>query len=135
MAEKEQKRPKNNKRRRRGRGSRRQEKKTQQGPQKPAVICSICEKPIEVISTAVSGLSQGDIAHLECVVRHLEQSEQLSDSQRILYIGQGNFAVVQYRNEHKQGAFTILKRITHETSEQAKKLKQSIGDRLPRVPV
>ncbi len=135
MAEKEQGRSKSGKRRKRGRGNRKQEQKIQQGPAKPAVICSLCEKPIEVISTAVSGMSTGDIAHLECVIRHLEQSEQLSDSQRIIYIGQGNFAVVQYRNEHKQGAFTIVKRITHETSEQTKLFKQSIGDRLPQVPM
>ncbi len=132
MAEREnQGRPRTGKKRRRYKGNKKGN--APQVPAKPAVLCSMCEKPIEIISTAVSGFQKEEIAHLECVINHFEQSEKLNERQRVIYIGQGSFAVVEYRNEQKQGSFSIIKKIVHEDGERKKQLKLAIQDRLPSV--
>lgn len=122
---------KTGKKRRRFKGSRRS--RAPKKPQLPAVICSICEKPIDIISTAVSGFQKEEIAHIECVIGHLEESQDLTDRQKVVYIGQGSFAVVEYKNAQKHGSFTVVKKIAHEDGEQKKQLKASIQDRLPEI--
>ena len=126
-----QRRSKSGKRKKRNKGSRREQLPQ---PQDTSLVnCSVCGKPIEIISTAVTGFSDDEIAHLECVIKHLESVEELTSRQRIIYAGQGAFAVVEYKNEHKQGAFSIVRRITHETAEGKKKLNHTIQYRLPPV--
>jgi|GEM_PF-5731161 len=124
---------KSGKRRKRSKGQKKE--KQVREPQKNPVICSMCSKPIEIISTAVSGLESGEIAHLECMAKHYEKVEQVNERQRVLYVGQGSFAVVEYKNAHKQGSFSIVKRITHEDSESSRQLKLAIQDRLPAVNI
>ena len=65
---------KSGKRRKRSKGQKKE--KQVREPQKNPVICSMCSKPIEIISTAVSGLESGEIAHLECMAKHYEKVEE-----------------------------------------------------------
>ncbi len=126
-----QRRSKSGKRKKRNKGGRKEQ--FPQPRDTSPVHCSVCEKPIEIISTAVTGFSDDEVSHLECVIKQLEAVEELTSCQRIIYAGQGAFAVVEYKNEHKQGPFSVVRRITHETAEGKKKLNQTIQYRLPPV--
>ncbi len=93
------------------------------------IICSICEKPIESITQAFSGDSPGDIAHFDCVLKKLQEDEKLTERQRISYIGNGTFAVIEYKNKNTTGPFTIIKRFQIETKETMDKIKKIVNER------
>ncbi len=126
--------PRDGRKRRRSKGRGRNNRGKQKLPSRPVVLCSMCEKPIEFIASAVTGFSAGHVAHLQCVIRELEHRETIMPGQRIVYIGQGTFAVVAQRPNAKQGVFDIIKRIVHENSDQKKQFKAVIdGTEAPAV--
>ncbi len=93
------------------------------------VMCSICEKAIDSITQAIGGSKPGDIAHFDCVLRRLQDEEKLTERQRISYIGNGTFAVVEYRNKNTTGPFTIVKRIQIESKESTDAIKKFVNER------
>lgn len=119
------------KKRRRSKGRGRYNRGKQKQASRPAVLCSMCSRPIEFPASAITGFNAGQIAHLQCVIKELESKETLKPGQRIVYIGQGTFAVVAQRQQAKQGVFDIIKRISHENSEQKKLFKAVIEGTAP----
>ncbi len=93
------------------------------------INCSICEKPIESITQAFSSGEPGEIAHFDCVLRKLQEDEKLTERQRISYIGNGTFAVIEYKNKNSTGPFSIIKRFQIETKESTDKIKKIVNER------
>jgi len=60
------------------------------------VTCEICGEPIEDIANAISNRESGLPVHFDCVLKQLTESEKLSPSEKIAYIGQGRFGILYY---------------------------------------
>lgn len=80
----------------------------------PAPICPRCGTPIKDIVSAVSDKATGTPVHFDCIVDFLKKSETLKESEEIIYIGAGNFAVVYFENPKIRKNFKIIKLIEWE---------------------
>ncbi|MFA6857486.1 MAG: hypothetical protein WCR31_09775 [Treponema sp.] len=81
------------------------------------VICPVCGKPIEDLTSAVSDRATGKPAHFDCILEQLNKSESLDVNDKITYIGQGRFAVLHFDNPRDLKSFKILKTIEWESRE------------------
>ncbi|MDI9429913.1 MAG: hypothetical protein QM434_08490 [Spirochaetota bacterium] len=88
----------------------------------PEDTCVLCQKPIDLIASALS-CPQGGYAHFDCVLAHLSQERKLGEGQKISYIGRGSFAVV---HEEADGSFTFLERIAWENAEAFDAMKKYV---------
>ncbi len=100
-------------------------------PQKkaPPVMCAICGKPIESITQAIGGPEKDEISHFDCILRRLEEEEKIVPGQKVSYVGNGTFAVIEYKNRNYTGGFTIIKRIQIENKETTDFVKRLVNDR------
>jgi hypothetical protein len=121
---KEQKENKRGSRRRRGRRGNRNRK-----PQTPAVelLCGECGKPIKYVYTAIElGTNQTPV-HFDCVIKILEEREELGQNEKICYIGQGSFGIIKYQNGSGGKKFTIRKRIAIEEQNKTAEWRKELG--------
>jgi hypothetical protein len=81
------------------------------------VICPVCGKPIEDLTSAISDRVTGTPAHFDCILDQLNKSESLDVNDKITYIGQGRFAVLHFDNPRDLKSFKILKTIEWESRE------------------
>ncbi len=100
----------NFRRRRRGRAPTHLHPK-QQGP---APQCPICQKPIRDLYSAIHYEPAGAPAHFDCVLETLRSSHELSEKDKICYLGGGSFGIIQYRTAGGAAPFLIKKRIQYE---------------------
>lgn len=78
-------------------------------------VCALCGKVIEDISSAVQGKgSSDDLIHFDCAVEEIKKQENLSEGDRIAYIGQGRFGVIHQPKESNTKNFVIKKVIEWE---------------------
>lgn len=80
----------------------------------PAHICEKCGEPIADLTQALSDKSTGKPVHFECILNFLKNSEELKAGEEVLYIGNGNFAVVFFEHPTIRKNFKIVKLIEWE---------------------
>lgn len=56
--------------------------------------CPICNKSVKFLLTAMSVGEDNSPAHFDCVLKKVTDSEKLAPKEKIIYIGNGNFAVI-----------------------------------------
>ncbi|MGM0431249.1 MAG: hypothetical protein ACQEQU_00885 [Spirochaetota bacterium] len=95
----------------------------------PPVYCTICGRPIDSISQAIGGPEKDQISHFDCILKQLREEEELKEGQKVSYIGNGNFAVVEYSNKNFTGGFTVIKRIPVENKDHNEQVKQLVSER------
>lgn len=113
----------------RGRKNFRKGKSGASRPKAPLPVCAMCEKPIESITQAMGGPGKEEVSHFDCVIRSLSEHERLEPGQKVSYIGNGNFAVIQYANKNYSGGFTVVRRISYETQEMTSFVKRMVAER------
>lgn len=79
------------------------------------VLCPICGKRIEDMENAISDRQSGMPAHFDCIIARLSSSEDISENENIVYIGQGTFAVMRYDNKNDPKTFHIVRKIEWES--------------------
>ena len=92
----------------------------------PLPVCTICDKPIDAIAQAISGLEEGTFSHFDCVLRKIADDERLLPHQKVSYIGRGVFAIVETDSE---GNFQFVKRIPYETPEMFQSMQHYVEGR------
>ncbi len=95
----------------------------------PAVICSVCQKQIFDLSSALAGRDGGTPVHFDCALAKASEGELLESSERVAYVGRGAFAVVEYRDK-SMTAFTIKRRIQWEKEGEKFDWRRNIQKRL-----
>lgn len=76
--------------------------------------CSICQKKIQDLSVALAHRTTGEPIHFDCALEELKKIETLEKNQKIIYIGQGRFAVATFPNTGDLKAFSITRIIDWE---------------------
>ncbi len=95
----------------------------------PAVICSLCEKPIDSVSQAIGGPQPDQFSHFDCVLRKISEEETLAPGQKVSYIGHGEFAVIEYKKKNYSGGFEIIRRISYEEEKVRSEVKKMVASR------
>ncbi|MGI6432820.1 MAG: hypothetical protein ACOXZ4_03015 [Sphaerochaetaceae bacterium] len=93
--------------------------------QEPLVSCSLCGKPIEAISEAISGQEEHTYSHFDCVLQKIAQDEQIQPPQKVSYIGRGVFAIV---SKDETGHYTFEKEIPYESAERFAAMKKFVEE-------
>ena len=83
-----------------------------------APVCEICGQPINDIASALSNKDSENPVHFDCVLNKLTQVEKTRQNEKISYIGQGRFAVLDFENFNDGRHFKIKKVIEWEKKEQ-----------------
>ena len=101
--------------RRRGNWKRRKKRRyTRNFPGDSAPECPYCNQVVRDILTAiaVAGDSAPGVAHFDCVLKHITDSEELKPKEKVVYLGNGSFGVVRFRGGSSDShQFVIRKRI------------------------
>ncbi len=77
-------------------------------------VCERCGLPIGDMGSAVLSKTTGNPIHFDCAIAILAESEKLEKNERITYIGQGRFGILNFPNIHDFRHFTIRKIIEWE---------------------
>ncbi len=91
------------------------------------IICPKCGQPITDIASAIADKSTGQPLHFDCVLNQVKQSEPTGENEKVAYIGQGRFAVLQYENIRDQRHFTIKKIIEWENREEQSQWRDELS--------
>lgn len=92
------------------------------------LICAKCGQPVQDITQAISGKTEGSVMHFDCVIQELQQSETLGPGDKITYIGQGRFGILHFDNPHDQKHFQIKKIIEWENKEKKADFRNEMAD-------
>ncbi len=83
-------------------------------PRLPTPTCAKCGEPIQDVTTALNDKGSGAPVHFDCVLTFLQGAENLGPNEKIVYIGQGRFAVMFFENPVDTRKFKILRTIEWE---------------------
>lgn len=86
-------------------------------PKLPTPVCARCGQPIQDITSALADKGTGAPVHFDCVVEFLTGAENLGTNEKIVYIGQGRFAVMFFENPQDTKKFRIVRTIDWESRE------------------
>ncbi|MDC7219264.1 MAG: hypothetical protein PQJ59_04950 [Spirochaetales bacterium] len=91
--------------------------------------CSICGEPIKDITSALSLQGEGIPAHFDCVLAQVRERETHEEGEIIIYLGQGDFGVVN-EEDYQKGKLTIVRKFPYEHPENRedwrKKMRQDV---------
>lgn len=77
--------------------------------------CPICEREVMDLSSAITYRETGTPAHFDCVMRKIGQNEDVSQNEKICYLGKGSFGIIRMQKAGGSVPFIIRKRIQYET--------------------
>lgn len=83
----------------------------------PEHLCEKCGELITDLTQALSDKTTGNPVHFECILSFLKNSEELKEKEEVVYIGNGNFAVVYFENPRVRSSFKIVKLIEWEDTD------------------
>ena len=63
---------------------------------------------------AMASPDSGEPIHFDCVIQSIAEKEELGPREKICYLGQGTFGIIQLKSESSNRDFTIRKRIPFE---------------------
>ncbi len=102
--------------------------KTEEGREAP--LCPICGKAVYDLSTAIAASREAaDPAHFDCILERVTASETLASVEKIVYLGSGSFAVVEFKDK-SESAFSVKRRIQWEKEGEKKEWRKGISSRV-----
>lgn len=98
----------------------------------PPKTCAICQKPIFDLAGAIADKESGEPVHFDCAIERISKAESLAPNEKVVYIGAGNFAVVEYKNGI-DGAFTVKRRFHWEKEGEKQVWRKEISSYISRI--
>lgn len=102
-------------------------------PKLPTPLCAKCGEPIQDITSAMNDRETGAPVHFDCVLKFLQGAENLAANERLVYIGQGRFAVMYFENPVDTRKFKIVRTIEWEKREQKESWRTDISGRFSQI--
>lgn len=84
---------------------------------KDAPLCPLCQKPVRDLYSAITDQSSNEPAHFDCILKMLREINELADNEKICYLGNGSFGIIQLRNAAGKVRFFIRKRFNYEETD------------------
>jgi len=95
----------------------------------PPMECGFCHKPIYDLSTALADRESGGPVHFDCALQRVTDRESLASGERLVYIGSGVFAVVEYK-DRSETAFTVKRRLPFEEEGKKQDWRRALSARV-----
>ena len=86
--------------------------------------CPVCGKPMRDLASALTHRASRKPAHFECIVRELQESNEITQQERLCYLGGGSFGILEFRQAGGSSKFIIRKRIQYEEKENPQEWKK-----------
>jgi hypothetical protein len=102
-------------------------------PKLPTPTCVKCGEPIQDITSALGDKDTGAPVHFDCVVKFLEGAENLGLNEKIVYVGQGRFAVMFFENPVDTRKFKIVRTIEWERRDDRAEWRNDISGSFSQV--
>jgi len=96
----------------------------------PVFQCPFCGENIRDLNTAIARREDGAPSHFDCVVKALNETEDLQKDERIWYLGNGSFGIVKERPNSRNNRFFIRKRIQYEDNEKKIEWRKNISEEI-----
>jgi len=96
-------------------------------------VCPKCGNPVLDMSTAIFDTATGQPIHFDCMLSQISHSEKLEQGDKVTYIGQGRFGIVNFPDPRDQKKFTIKKIIDIESKETKAEWRGEMADLYSRV--
>ena len=96
---------------RRNRDRRRRNKQFTRPERKNQTKCPLCDQMVRDVLSAIDYQEQP--AHFDCILKLIQNEEEMEPNEKIIYLGGGSFGIVQYRNANNSKLF-VRKRIQYE---------------------
>ncbi|HEB12024.1 MAG TPA: hypothetical protein ENI06_12520 [Spirochaetales bacterium] len=84
---------------------------------KNAPVCPLCQKPVRDLYSAITHQSSNEPAHFDCILKMLRKINELTSNEKICYLGNGSFGIIQFRNAAGKLNFFIRKRLNYEETD------------------
>ncbi len=78
--------------------------------------CPVCNEGVKEVGNAIDYQGQGP-THFDCVLRALNEKEDLKPGEKITYVGSGRFGVINNKKNDSGVPFTLLREIDVEDRE------------------
>jgi hypothetical protein len=88
--------------------------------------CPVCGKPVRELASALTHRVSRKPAHFDCVVRELQESNEVAPQEKICYLGGGSFGILEFRAPGGSTRFVIKKRIQYEEKEAPQEWKKPL---------
>jgi hypothetical protein len=79
--------------------------------------CPICGKQVRELASALTHKIARQPAHFDCVMRELHEANEITQQEKICYLGGGTFGILEFRTAGGPTRFVIRKRIQYEEKE------------------
>jgi hypothetical protein len=83
-------------------------------PKREYGACPICQQPMRDIHSAIAYPPSDVPAHFECVVKKIAEDEGVKQSERVVYLGNGSFGVVEDQSAQGKSSYVVVRRIQFE---------------------
>jgi hypothetical protein len=95
-------------------------------PERPDVaypLCPVCQRPVRELASAIAHRETGGPAHFDCILKILREENQPAENEKICYLGNGSFGVVQFRGPMR---FFVRKRVQYEKNDPPPEWRKSL---------
>ena len=79
--------------------------------------CEICGSEIKDISSAIASGNQNPV-HFDCMLEKLKKENRLENSEKIVYLGSGNFGIIKQEKNRPMKEFKIVRKIEVENRDE-----------------
>jgi hypothetical protein len=94
--------------------------------------CPLSGEPIDNIYVAIADPDSGNPTRFDKVLERLAGREELTENQRLVYIGAGNFAVIEERVKDRRKTVEVVKKIPYEDTHQKNAWRRELSPGISR---
>ena len=91
--------------------------------------CPYCGQNVRDVLTAIAIEENEAPTHFDCVIKKIAEDEKLQPKEKVVYLGNGAFGVVYFKNPSDPRQFTIRKRIQIEAEKTEIDWRKSVSNR------
>ena len=101
-------------------------------PKREYDVCPICNQPMRDIHSAIAFPPSDVPAHFECVIRSISEGEKLAENERVVYLGNGSFGVVQDQSGQGKSHYVVVRRIQFEERDRVVQWRRELSPGISR---
>ncbi len=98
-------------------------RRPQERPEASFPLCPVCQRPVRELSSAIAHRETGGPAHFDCILKVLREEHRPAENEKICYLGNGSFGVVQFRGPMR---FFVRKRVQYEKTDPPAEWRKTI---------
>ncbi|MFO7848647.1 MAG: hypothetical protein R6V67_01695 [Spirochaetia bacterium] len=112
------------------RGGRNRNRKEPAARQAVKLSCVRCGEHIQHPEAALAAPDSGEPIHFDCAMEEVGKDEKLGQTERLCYLGHGNFGIISSKSDSSEKDFLIRKVISYENLEKEADWRKSMRNKV-----